>query len=100
MSNAGYIYSKRQKKSSKNVLAEAIKLAEKEHGIWRTPKERLKEVTRVKQYYSGFVTKVSQSGRYGDDNNLHDTQKYFELMHGIEKEKHTTVLQHIALRIA
>lgn len=87
MVKAGYGDRKKQKKSLKDVFVEATKLAEKEHGVKRTAKGWQKKFTRMKQEYTAFVAKLSESGRDGDDEGLFDTPEFYERMHELERGK-------------
>ena len=65
MKQAGYGDRKQQKKSLKEVFTKATELAKKENGINRSAKAWQKKCTRMKQEYSAYIAKISQSGQRG-----------------------------------
>ena len=84
MSKAGYGNRKQQKKSLKDVFSEATRLAYNENGIRKTPKAWQKKFTRLnktlqvtRQAYSAYLSKVSVSGRDGDEDDLYEKPPFF-----------------------
>ena len=46
-----------------------------------------KKFTRMKQEYSLYIAKISQSGRDGDDTTLYNLLEFYEKMHKLENDK-------------
>ena len=87
MKEIGYGDRKRQQKSLKQVFQAAVKLAEEKYIVKRTAKAWQKKFNRIKQEYSAFIAKISESGRDGDDEDLYDTPPFFKEMHELERNR-------------
>jgi len=68
-------------------FVEATRLAKEENGIFRSAKAWQKKFTRMKQEYSAYIAKISQSGRDGDDDTLYNKSAIFAVMHELEHAK-------------
>lgn len=93
MTEAEYGNCKKQKKPLKDVFKLATDLAKKHNNITRSPKPLQNKFTRIKQKYSAYITKISKSGRDGDDQDLFDKPEFFEEVHEREHGKARQNLQ-------
>lgn len=61
-------------------------LGKVEHNILSTENGWHEQFTPIKQEYSSFISKLSQSGGDEDDEDLYTTTEFFEQMHELEMD--------------
>ena len=81
---AGYGDHKQQRKSVQEVFTRGTEFAKKENSINRSAKVMQKTFTRMKQEYSAYIAKISQSAHGEDDKDLYEEPEFFKEMHDLE----------------
>lgn len=87
MYKAGYGERSKLKNTIKAVYDEALRIAEKEHEVKRTPKGWHKTFARIMAEHNENIRKISHSGRNGGDAVLFKKFELYSEMNEVEHDK-------------
>eukprot|EP00171_Calliarthron_tuberculosum_P002950 IDg2950t1 len=84
---AGYGKKLDKYKSLKELFKAAVNIAADKYDVIRSPEAWQKKFNRIRKDYSSYISKVKQSGRDGDDEELYNKPDFFDLVHELERGK-------------